>query len=133
MYSSDLAQSLDNLSNRLSGVGRKEEALAPILEAVEIRRASSAEANPIEFDQFFARFPRTLRLSFHLDNAGKPEDAAATMEDAVVQYRRLYDQRLTVFRGDLADALIVFRDYLQAVGKTEEALSVGEEACQIRA
>ena len=44
-YEPDLAGSLNNLSNRLAEAGRRDEALAAIEEAVEIRRRLAA-ANP---------------------------------------------------------------------------------------
>jgi tetratricopeptide (TPR) repeat protein len=76
----DLALSLNNYSNHLSELGRREDALAAIEEAVRIRRIL-AEARP---DAFRPDLASSLNnYSNCLSDLGRREDALAAIEEAV--------------------------------------------------
>ncbi|MBT8227543.1 MAG: tetratricopeptide repeat protein, partial [Dactylosporangium sp.] len=80
-FLSDLAGSLNNLGNRLSEAGRREEALAPTQEAVTIRRRL-AEASP---GAFLSDLAGSLNnLGIRLSEAGRREEALAAFEYAWV-------------------------------------------------
>ena len=77
---------LIDLSNWLSGLGRREEALAAIEEAVAIRR-QLAEARP---DAFLPDLATSLNnQSACLAELGRREEALAAIEEAVTIYRQL--------------------------------------------
>jgi tetratricopeptide (TPR) repeat protein len=81
-----LAASLYNLGNRLSEVGRREDALAPTEEAATIFRRL-AETNPA------AHLPNLAtslnNLGNRLSEVGRREDALAPTKEAVTIFRRL--------------------------------------------
>jgi tetratricopeptide (TPR) repeat protein len=71
---------LNNLSNRLGDLGRPEEALAAVEEAVRIRRGL-ADVRP---DAFLPALAMALNnLSNRLGDLGRPEEALAAVEEAV--------------------------------------------------
>ena len=71
--------SLNNQSNRLSGLGRREEALAAIDEAVTIRRAL-AETRPAVFA---SRFANSLEIQATILSAlGRDAEARVAREEA---------------------------------------------------
>ena len=117
---------LNNQSLRLSDLGRREEALAAIEEAVSIYR-QLAEARPDAFlpDFAMARHNQSLRLS----DLGRREEALAAIEEAVSIYRQLAKARPDVFLlphlvpslGNLADALAM-------LNREEEASVIRNEA-----
>jgi hypothetical protein len=85
-YLPDLAMSLNSLSNRLDLLGRREEALTPVEEAVTIRRGL-AEAQP---DAHLPDLAMSLNnLSNRLDALGRREEALAAVEEAATIHRRL--------------------------------------------
>ena len=78
--------SLNNQSVFLSGLGRREEALAAIEEAVTIRR-ELARARP---DAFLPDLAASLNnQSSCLSGLGQREEALAAVEEAVTAYREL--------------------------------------------
>ena len=82
----DLATSLNNQSTRLADLGRREEALAAIEEAVTIYR-ELAEARP---DAFLPDLATSLNnQSDCLADLGRREEALAAIEEAVTIYREL--------------------------------------------
>ena len=98
---SRLAGSLNNLSVRLADLGRREEALAAIQEAVAIYRELAA-ARP---DAFRPDLASSLNnLSLRLADLGRREEALAAIQEAVAIYRELAAARPDVFRPDLATA-----------------------------
>ena len=125
---SDLARSLNNLSNRLADVGRREDALAAIEEAVTIRRELAA-ARPDEFRPGLAG--SLNNLSARLAGLGRPEDALAAGEEATNIYRELAAARPDAFRPDLAMSLINLSVRLADLGRPEDALAAIEEATNI--
>jgi tetratricopeptide (TPR) repeat protein len=125
----DLASSLNNQSNRSSQLGRREEALAAIEEAVTTYRRL-ADARP---DAFLPDLAGSLNnQSLRLADLGRREEALAVIEEAVTTYRRLAEARPDAFLPDLAGSLNNQSLRLADLGRREEALAVIEEAVAIR-
>jgi tetratricopeptide (TPR) repeat protein len=94
--------SLNNLSTRLSGLGRREAALQAIEEAVSIRRTLSA-ARP---DAFLPDLAGSLNnLSNCLSRLGRREAALQAIEEAVSIRRTLSADRPDAFLPNLARSL----------------------------
>ena len=94
-----LAGSLNNLSVRLGDLGRREDALAAIEEAVTLRR-ELATARP---DAFVPDLAMSLNnLSVRLAGLGRREDALAAIEEATGLYQVLATARPDAFGPDLA-------------------------------
>ncbi|WP_248824664.1 tetratricopeptide repeat protein, partial [Frankia umida] len=101
-YLPDLATSLNNLSVRLGAVGRPEQALATIEEAVTIRRRLAADRP----DTYLPDLATSLNnQSVQLGAVGRPEQALATIEEAVTIRRRLAADRPDTYLPDLATSL----------------------------
>jgi len=126
---SQRATSLNNLLNRLSDLGRREDALAAIEEAVAIPRALS-QARPDAFRPVLAL--SLNNLSTCLSDLGRREDALAAIEEAVAVYRALSQARPDAFRPDLAMSLNNLSNSLSDLGRREDALAAIEEAVAIR-
>ena len=125
---SRLADSLNNLSVRLGELGRREEALAAIQEAVTIRRELAA-ARP---DAFRPDLAGALNnLSLWLADLGRREAALAAIEEAAGVYRELAAARPDAFRPDLAGALNNLSVRLGELGRGEAALAAIEEAAGV--
>ena len=91
--------SLNNQSTALAALGRREDALAAITEAVEIYRELAA-ARP---DAFRPDLAGSLNnQSTALAELGRREDALAAITEAVEIYRELAAARPDAFRPDLA-------------------------------
>ncbi|MGW2324756.1 tetratricopeptide repeat protein [Streptomyces sp. NPDC001700] len=121
----DLATNLNNLSIRLGDLGRWEEALEAIVEAVEIRR----ELVRYRADAFRPDLARSLNnLSNRLGDLGQWEEALEAIVEAVEIRRELVRDRPDVFQPSLALSLNNFSNSLGAVGRWEEALEVISEA-----
>jgi hypothetical protein len=121
----DLAGSLNDLSVRLSDLGRREAALAAIEEAVAIRR-TLAQARP---DAFLPDLALSLNnLSGCLADLGRREAALAASEGAVAIRRTLAQARPDAFLPDLAASLNTLSNRLSALGRREAALAASEEA-----
>jgi tetratricopeptide (TPR) repeat protein len=127
--SSTRAGRLTSLSNWLSDLGRREEALAAIEEAVTIRR-ELARARP---DAFLPDLAMSLNnQSVFLSELGRREEALAAIEEAVAAYRELARTRPDAFLPDLAMSLNNQSGCLSELGRREEALAAIEEAVTIR-
>ena len=123
-----LATSLNNLANRLSALGRREEALAVATEAVEIYRALAA----VRPDAFRPDLAGSLNnLANRLSALGRREEALTVATEAVDIYRALAAVRPGAFRPDLATSLNNLANRLSALGRREEALTVATEAVDI--
>jgi Tetratricopeptide repeat len=123
-----LAMALNDLSVRLAGLGRREEALAAVEEAVSIRRELAA-AHP---DAFHADLAMSLNnLSACLAGLGRQE-ALAAVEEATGLYRELAAAHPDAFHADLAASLNNLAIQLAGLGRREEALAAVEEAVSIR-
>ena len=124
-----LARSLTTLSNRLAGLGRREEALAASQEAVTIRRELAA-ARP---DAFRPGLATSLnKLAAGLARLGRREEALAASQEAASIYRELAAARPDAFRPDLATSLNNLAVGLAGLGRREEALAASQEAVTIR-
>ncbi|MGO9899059.1 MAG: tetratricopeptide repeat protein [Solirubrobacteraceae bacterium] len=124
----DLATSLNNQSARLSGLGRLEEALPAVEEAVKILQGLAA-ADP---DAFLPRLAMSLNnQSARLSGLGRPEEALAAIEQAVEIWRGLAAAHPDAFLPDLAASLSSQSGCLSGLGRREEALAAVEEAVKI--
>ncbi|WP_345636772.1 tetratricopeptide repeat protein [Rugosimonospora acidiphila] len=128
-YLPHVAGSLNNLSNRLTGLGRWEEGLAAVQEAVEVYRELAA-ARPGAFLPDLAM--SLSNLSIGLGNLGRWGEGLAAVEEAVDVYRRLAVARPDAFLPNLASSLNNLSNRLTGLGRWEEALTAVEEAVQIR-
>ena len=119
------ASRLLDLSNRLAALGRREDALAAIDEAVTIRR-DLARARPDAFLPYLAT--ALNNQSNRLADLGRREEALAAIEEAVTVHRDLARARPDAFLPDLAGSLSNQFLSLAALGRREEALAAIEEA-----
>ncbi len=110
----DLAMSLNNQSNRLAGLGRREEALAAIEQATGIYR-QLAEARP---DAFLPDLAMALNnQSVHLAGLGRREEALAAIEQAVTIRRQLAEARPDAFLPDPASCPAIRSGRRQSAGQ----------------
>jgi tetratricopeptide (TPR) repeat protein len=122
------ASSLNNLGNRLSALGRHEEALASAQEAVDIRRRLAA-ARP---DVYTAALASSLNnLGNLLSALGRHEEALASAQEAVDIRRRLAAARPEAYTADLAMSLNNLGNPLSDLGRHEEALACAQEAADL--
>ncbi|MFX4223933.1 MAG: tetratricopeptide repeat protein [Thalassobaculum sp.] len=119
------ASRANDLSNRLSDLGRREAALTVIEEAVALRRTLS-EARPDAFTPVLAT--SLNNLSNGLSALGRREAALAAIEEAVALYRTLSAARPDAFTPDLAMSLNNLSAHLAGLGRREAALTAIEEA-----
>ncbi|MGD0109963.1 MAG: tetratricopeptide repeat protein, partial [Rhodopila sp.] len=121
----EASRALNNLSVRLSELGRREDALAVAEEAVSLYRALAAQRP----DAFRPDLALSLNnLATMLSELGQREDAPAVAEEAVSLRRALAAQRPDAFRPDLAMSLNNLANRLSELGRREDALAVAEEA-----
>ncbi|RSM64900.1 hypothetical protein DMB66_18475 [Actinoplanes sp. ATCC 53533] len=124
----DLAMSLNNLSVELDALGRREECLAAIEEAVQVYWELAA----VRSDAFLPDLATSLsNLSSGLGELGRLEKGLAAIEEAVTIRRELAAARPDAFVSDLAASLINLSTRLGALGQREEGLAAIEEAVQI--
>ena len=124
-----LAGSLNDLAVRLASLGRREDALAAVEEAVSIRR-ELATARPDAFRPGLAT--SLTSLSDQLRELGREEDALTASEEAVSIHRELAAARPGAFRPDQASSLNDLSLRLADLGQREDALAAIEEAVTIR-
>jgi len=127
--SAQRARLLNNLCVRLSDLGRREEALAAIEEAVGVYR-DLALARPDGLQPDLAQ--SLNNLSVQLSALGRREEALSAIEEAVAIRRDLALERPATFPPALAESLNNLSVQLSALGRREEALSAVEEAVAIR-
>ena len=136
---SRLAGSLNELSIRLADLGRPEEALAAIQEAITIRRELAA-ARPHWYAVLRRRGQRTLRsdlamslnnLSLQLADLGRPEEALAAIQEAAEVYRELAAARPDAFWPGLAASLNNLSIRLADLGRPEDGLAAIQEATEV--
>jgi tetratricopeptide (TPR) repeat protein len=112
----------------LSGLGRSEDALAAIDEAIAVYRGLAA-ALP---EAFLPDLANALNNeSLVLSELRRGEDALAAIEDAVEIYRGLADTRPDTFTRDLASALNNESNRLRDLGRPDDALASIEEAVNL--
>ena len=125
---SERATWLVELSNRLGDLGRREEALAAIDEAVAIRQ-ELAETRP---EAFLPDLARSLHnQAGRLAVLGRREEALAASEEAAGIYRDLAEASPEVFLPYLAVSLNNQSVHLGDLGRREEALAAVEQAVAI--
>ncbi len=122
------ATALNNLSNRLSALGRREEALPAIEEAVALYRRLAAR-NPDAFEPYLAL--SLNNLSNVLSALGRRKEALAASKQAVALYRRLAERSPDAFEPYLAMSLNNLSGRLSALRRREEALAAIEEAVAV--
>ncbi|GAA2650730.1 hypothetical protein GCM10010425_74240 [Streptomyces spororaveus] len=124
-YLPDLASALNNLSVCLGAVGRRDEGLATVQEAVTIRR-SLAEANPTAYLPDLAS--ALNNLSVRLGAVGQHDEGLTAAQEAVDHYRSLAGANPTAYLPDLAMTLNNLSVRLGAVGQHDESLTAAQEA-----
>jgi tetratricopeptide (TPR) repeat protein len=124
----DLAGRANDRSVRLSDLGRSEEALEAIEQAVEIYR-DLARSRP---DAIRPDLAGSLNnLSGRLADLGRREEALEAIEQAVEIYRDLARSRPDAIRPHLAMGLHNLSTSLGNLGRREEALEAIEQAVEI--
>jgi tetratricopeptide (TPR) repeat protein len=119
---------LVNLSIRLGDLGRPEEALAAIDQAVTIYR-QLAEARPAAFLPDLVG--SLTNQSVYLAALGRREEALAAIDQAVTIRRQLAEARPDAFLPDLALSLNNQSNRMGDLGRREEALAAIEQAVTI--
>jgi CHAT domain-containing protein/tetratricopeptide (TPR) repeat protein len=120
------ARALINLGQFLSGVGQKQEALAPTEEAVRILQQ-------LEGSQPDARGFLTIALNnlgIRYSDLGRRQEALAPTEEAL-KIRRELAKTNPAFQGDLAISLNNLGIFYSELGRRQEALAPTEEAVKI--
>jgi len=123
--SQEHARNLLHLSNWLSQLGRREDALAATEQAVvSYRQLATAALRP---DLAKSLNSQSMRLA----DLGRREEALAAIEEAVRIYRSLEDESPGAFRLDLADALQTRSHRLADLRRYREALTAIENVVDI--
>ncbi|MGG8409603.1 tetratricopeptide repeat protein, partial [Streptomyces sp. 12297] len=124
---SDLAGSLNELSVQLGALGRRDEALTAVAEAVEVYRQLFEERPSGHRPSDLARCLNNLAV--RLGDAGRSEESLAAIREAVDLYRREANRRgPTSYRPGLATTLDTLANRLGALGRHEEGLTAAFEA-----
>ena len=127
-----LAMSLSNQANCLTRLGRPNDALAAIQEAVAIRRELADPSKPEQAATFEPGLAASLStMCGCLDNLRHYEEGLAAVEEAVIIYRRLAAARPDKFEPELARELTRRSIPLRELGRREDALAAIEEAVTI--
>ena len=126
-YQEDLGISLNNLSARLSTVGRHAEALTAIDESLAIVRQLVADNNA--FLEYVAR--RLTTRGVRLATLGRFEEAVGSVEEALPLHRALAAERPSVHQANLRRSLHDYADYLDEVGRHTEAARARHEVAAI--
>ena len=124
----ETARSLNNLANRLSAVGRCDEALDTALEAIEIYRKLADERTDV-FEPYLAAV--LINLAATLSDVGRRDEAADTAREAVDICRKLANERPVTFEPFLAGSLTNLGNILSDVGRRNEALDTAQKAVEI--
>ena len=127
-YTPNLAMSLNNLANRFSAVGERNEALEAACEAVRLRRAL-AEASPQAYTPNLAASLNTLANI--LSAVGKVNEALVAAREAVALYRGLAEASPQAYTPNLAASLNTLANLLSEVGEWNEALVAARKAVEL--
>ena len=117
---------LNNLSLFLSAIGRRQEALAPIEEAVKIYR-ELAKTNPAYLGNLAGSL---TNLGSHYIALGRRQEALSPTEEAV-KIRRVLAKNDPSYLDDLARSLTNLGGALSELGRRQEALPPAQEALMI--
>ena len=119
---------LNNLANRLSNVGRREEALEKAQQSVQISE-QLAQARP---DALLPELATSLNtLGIMLSDLGRHEEALEKAKKAVRISEHLAKAWLNAFKPLLVASLNNMASILRVLGRREEALGKAKEALQI--
>ncbi|KDQ08609.1 hypothetical protein BOTBODRAFT_191626 [Botryobasidium botryosum FD-172 SS1] len=122
-FNSRLAGILFDISDRMSYMDRREEALLAIQEAVELRRLIEGEPTSLMSD-----LSSSLRnLSDRLSDVGRREDALVASQESVELCRQLAERRPAEFNPELAASLNSLSVHLSSLGQREDALAATRE------
>jgi len=123
-----LAESLSNLGNKLSAMGRQEQAARAAAEGVQIRRRLAA-ADPAAYESNLAI--ELSNLSGQLSGIEQRDEALAAIGEAVEIHRRLAAADPARYGHYLARELNNLGLRLADAGRRPQALAVAEEAVQV--
>lgn len=124
----DAARWANNFSNWLSGLGRPEEALEAIEQAVQLYRGLARWSSHV----FLPDVAMSLNnLSTCLATLGRWEEALEAIQQAVEIRREFAQSQPASYSHDLALSLNNLSHCLATLGRREEALSAIEEAVEI--
>ena len=115
----ECSTAIHKISNRLSYLGRREDALEASLESVDLRRRLAAD-RPATFNTDLAKSLNSL--SHCLSDLGRRGDALAAILEAVDLYQRLAGDPPAAFNSDLADSLYNISNCQSNLGYREDAL-----------
>ena len=124
----ELAAALANLSVAFARAGRRQEALEPAQEAVDIYRKLNQQ-NPDAFPPELAASLNNLALS--LSELGQRQEAVKPAGEAVAIYRNLAQHNSDAFLPNLAMSLNNLATFLSELGQRQEALKPAQEAATI--
>ncbi len=120
-----IALASNNLSIYLASLGRREEALEAVQEAVFLYR----DLEQFRPDVFGPDLATSLNnLSNSLSELGHSEEALVAVQEAASLYRNLAQSRPDAFGPDLATSLNNLSNRLSDLGRREEALESVQEA-----
>lgn len=119
------ARRASNLGVRLIELGRREEALAPMREAMTHYRIL-ASSRPDAFLPYLATSLNNLGNG--LSESGRPEDALTATQEAVELHRTLVKSTPSAFIPELATSLNNLGNRLSELGRREDALTATQEA-----
>ncbi|WP_125736655.1 tetratricopeptide repeat protein [Amycolatopsis sp. WAC 04197] len=122
-----LAVALNDLSIRLAHLGRQEESLDSIVQAVAIRRVL-ADLRPEAHLHTLAG--SLTNLSTQLGRVGRFADALSAAEESIGHFHHLVERQPDKQFPELAMALTVYSASLHDLGRLEEALAVAREAVE---
>jgi tetratricopeptide (TPR) repeat protein len=126
-YLAILDAGLNNLSNRLVEMGRYEESLAAMQEAIPISRILAEDAS----DASEVNLARSLmNLAAGFDHMERHHEGLIAIQDAVTIYRRLIDNGAPV-DDEYAMALNNLSNALAGEGRDDEALVAVQDAVEI--
>ncbi|MEQ8585626.1 MAG: tetratricopeptide repeat protein [Thalassobaculaceae bacterium] len=118
----------NDLSVRLSALGRWKAALTAIDEAVDLYRTLAAK-RPDTFTPSLARSLNNLSVS--LSDLGREDEALEAIEEAIALYRTLIPPYTKILTSSLANALNNLSNILANETRSEDALTAIEEAVEL--
>ncbi|KDQ13880.1 hypothetical protein BOTBODRAFT_362797 [Botryobasidium botryosum FD-172 SS1] len=128
-FNGRLGSALFNLSDRLSYMDRREEALLAIQEAVMICRQLT-EDRPAIFGPDLARCLNNL--SHRLTDLGNRDGAFTAIQESVALFRQFAEGHPAAFNPDLAMSLNNLSGRLSDLGQREGALTAIQESVALR-
>jgi DNA-binding transcriptional regulator GbsR (MarR family)/S1-C subfamily serine protease len=122
---SDLAGWLNNLANRLSETGERQQALDAAQEAVTHYR-QLAQDNPATYLPDLAMSLNTL--ANRLSGTGERQQAREVAQEVITHYRQLAQDNPGAYLADLAMSLNNLANRLSETGERQQALDAAQEA-----